>query len=310
MKPTLLIMAAGMGSRYGGLKQLDHVDGAGHKIIDFSIYDAMKAGFGKVVFVIREEHLRDFKEAIGDRINAHIPVEYAFQSLDRVPEGTVIPEGREKPWGTAHAVYAARERIEGPFAVINADDFYGREAFQKMREYIENAGHYAMVGYKLRNTLTENGYVSRGVCRVNGDGFLMDVEERTHIEKDADRARYLENPEEASQDKDVEKWVPLTGDETVSMNFWGFQNSFFDELQAELGRFFDGLKTAQNPLKAECYLPNVVSALIADGKAGVKVLKTEDRWFGVTYKEDKESVVRSIAALKEKGIYPNSLWEQ
>ena len=305
-KPTLVIMAAGMGSRYGGLKQIDPVDSEGNKIVDFSIYDALRAGFGKVIFIIKEENREAFKEAIVDRINGKIDVELAFQKLDDIPEGVKIPEGREKPWGTAQAVLAARDLIDGPFAVINADDFYGREAFEKMHDFLvetedDELYRYSMVGFVLRNTLTENGYVSRGICNVTEDGFLAGVTERTHIEKAGDAAKYTED--------DGATYVDLTGDESVSMNFWGFGKSFIPELSKAFEEFMRNIDKATNPLKAECYLPAVVDSLIKDGKASAKVLKSNDKWFGVTYKEDKANVMASIAKLKEEGVYPEKLWQ-
>ena len=304
-KPTLVIMAAGMGSRYGGLKQIDPVDSQGNKIVDFSIYDAMKAGFGKVIFIIKKENEQAFKEAIVDRIGGKIDIELAFQSLEDIPEGTKLPEGREKPLGTAQAVLAARDLIDGPFAVINADDFYGREAFVKMHDFLVQAEddelyRYAMVGFVLRNTLTLNGYVSRGVCTVTDDGFLATVTERTHIEMDGNAAKYTED--------DGETYVSLTGDESVSMNFWGFGKSFIPELGKAFEEFMKNIDKTANPLKAECYLPAVVDSLIKNGKATAKVLKSNDKWFGVTYKEDKANVMESIAKLKADGVYPDKLW--
>lgn len=314
MRPVLVIMAAGMGSRYGGLKQIDSVDAEGDKIIDFSIYDAIKADFAKIVFIIRQEHLADFKEAIGDVVNEFIPVEYAFQDLSKVPEGAWIPEGRQKPWGTAHAVLCARENVgEAPFAVINADDFYGQDAFLKMGEFLsgsevqekdsDGAWHYAMVGFRLKNTLTSNGYVSRGICSSDKDGFLSTVTERTHIEKDGNQARFLE------LSGGGETWTGLSGEELVSMNFWGFSSSIFGALEKEMEDFFKNLKTAPDPLKAEAYLPMVVNKLINEGSAKCKVLDTPGRWFGVTYKEDKAVVRVNIEELKKAGVYPEWLWQ-
>ena len=297
-------MAAGMGSRYGGLKQIDPVDEHGNKIIDFSIYDAIRAGFKKVIFVIKKENEKDFRTCIGDIVKDHIEVEYVFQELSDIPAGKTIPEGRVKPWGTAHAVLAARTVINGPFAVINADDFYGKEAFRVIYDYLDNNRdddkyRYAMVGYELRNTLTENGYVSRGVCSTDKDGYLTDIVERTHIEKDGSGARFTED--------EGKSYLPIDENSIVSMNMWGFSGSFIDEAGRSFERFFD--KTVPtNPLKAECYLPGVVDELLKAGKATVKVLKSSDRWFGVTYKEDKPFVVESIKALKGKGEYPDRLW--
>lgn len=303
-KPTLLIMAAGMGSRYGGLKQIDPVDEQGNKIIDFSIYDAVRAGFNKVVFVIKKENEQDFRSSIGDIVKGHIDVEYAFQELSDIPAGKAIPEGRVKPWGTAHAVLSARKVINGPFAVINADDFYGREAFRIIYDYLsttedDDKYRYAMVGYELKNTLTENGYVSRGICSTNADGFLTDIVERTHIEKRGAGAVYTED--------EGKTYTDISADSIVSMNMWGFSRSFIDEAGRSFERFFSETVPG-NPLKAECYLPGVVDELLKADKATVKVLHSKDRWFGVTYKEDKPFVMQSIKTLKDKGEYPERLW--
>ncbi len=305
MKPALLIMAAGMGSRYGGLKQIDTVDDEGNKIVDFSIYDAWRVGFGKVVFVIKKENEADFRKAIGERVEKHIDVAYAFQDLHDIPEGYKVPEGRIKPWGTAQAVLSAAGVLQEPFAVINADDFYGREAFVKIHDFLKEQGErdeneYAMVGFLLKNTLTENGYVSRGICSADENGFLQGVTERTRIEKDGERAKY-------SLD-DGKTWLPLTGDEIVSMNIWGFSLSFMDELKSAFERFIGELGGDSDPLKAECYLPSVVDGMIKEGRARVRMLSSADRWFGVTYKEDKENVRRSVEELKKKGVYPERLW--
>ncbi len=304
-KPILLIMAAGMGSRYGGLKQLDKVDSEGNKIIDFSIYDAKRAGFGKVIFIIKKENENDFKEAVGDRIENSIPVEYVYQDLKNIPEGAEVPEGRVKPWGTAHAVLSAKEALDASFAVINADDFYGREAFKKICEFLtdhpepENT-EYAMVSFILRNTLTDNGYVSRGICSLDQAGFLQDVTERTRIVRNGEGAAYSED--------EGETWIPLRGDESVSMNIWGFSLSFIPELEKAFSAFMEGLKETPDPLKAECYLPKVVDDLIKENKASVQVLNSSEKWFGVTYKEDRPFVMESIKGLKDKGIYPERLW--
>lgn len=302
---TLLIMAAGMGSRYGGMKQIDHVDEEGDKIIDFSIYDALKSGFTKVVFVIKEENLQVFRDEIGDRLAGHIKVEYAFQKLSDIPDGYTVPEGREKPWGTAQAVLAARDVIDGPFAVINADDFYGRDAFARAYAFLSSAekGHYAMVGYELRNTLTENGTVSRGICSVSADGLLKEVVERTKIrvsESSASDAEYT--PDEG------ETWVPLEGGSATSMNFWCFAEDFMGEIGGYFDRFLKE-EVPANPLKAECYLPTVVSGLLSTGKCDVKVLHTTEKWHGVTYKEDKPGLVEAIKKMKEEGEYPRILWD-
>ncbi|MCR5421701.1 MAG: nucleotidyltransferase [Lachnospiraceae bacterium] len=303
-KPVLVIMAAGMGSRYGGLKQIDPVDDEGNKIIDFSIYDAIRAGFSKVIFIIKKENEQDFRSSIGDMVKDHIEVEYVFQELDDIPEGKVIPKDRVKPWGTAHAVLSCRKVINGPFAVINADDFYGKEAFKIIYDFLENTSdtdmyNYAMVGYELKNTLTENGYVSRGICSIDKDGYLTDIVERVHIEKTAEGAKYTED--------DGKTYTDIDDKSIVSMNMWGFSNSFINESMNSFEDFFEK-KVPVNPLKAECYLPGVVDELLAAGKATVKVLRSGDRWFGVTYKEDKPFVRESIRELKAKGEYPQKLW--
>lgn len=303
-KPVLVIMAAGMGSRYGGLKQIDPIDDEGNKIIDFSIYDAIRAGFGKVIFIIKKENEEEFRECVGNILEKHIQVEYAFQDLNDVPVGFAVPEGREKPWGTAHAVLSCRDRITGPFAVINADDYYGKEAFQVIYDYLsthedDEKYHYAMVGYELGKTLTENGYVSRGVCEMDENGFLVDITERTHIEKKGNAAAYTED--------DI-NYTVLPMDTTVSMNLWGFTESIMKELQRAFTKFFVN-EVSRKPLKAECYLPFVVDSLLQEGKAIVQVLNSKDRWFGVTYKEDKPFVMDAIAKLKEQGVYPKRLWD-
>lgn len=297
-------MAAGMGSRYGGLKQIDPVDEQGHKIIDFSIYDAVRAGFEKVIFIIKKENEEDFRTCIGDVVKKHIKVEYVFQDLKNVPEGFSIPEDRVKPWGTAHAILCAKEVINGPFAVINADDYYGKEAFEIMYDFLTSHWdgekyRFAMVGYQLGKTLTENGYVSRGICEIDKRGYLVDITERTHIEKRGDGAAYTEN------DTDYVDISPMA---TVSMNLWGFSEEIMDELEIAFKKFLKD-EVPANPLKSECYLPMVVDELLKEKKATVQVLTSEDRWFGVTYKEDKPYVVASIAELKKKGLYPEYLWK-
>ena len=303
-KPVLVIMAAGMGSRYGGLKQIDPVDEQGHIIMDFSIYDAKRAGFEKVVFIIKKENEMDFKEAIGKRIENVMDVEYVFQDIQNTPEGFAVPEGRVKPWGTAHAVLSAIDVIDGPFAVINADDYYGRDAFQKIYDYLsthedDEKYRYTMVGYQLENTLTENGYVSRGVCTMNEAGELVSVTERTRIEKKEDGAAYTED--------DGATWTWLPKDSIVSMNMWGFTASFLQEIKKGFAAFLEaGLQT--NPMKCEYYLPAVVSSLLAENRATVSVLASKDKWYGITYKEDKPMVVAAIQNLKKSGLYPEKLW--
>lgn len=301
--PTLVIMAAGMGSRYGGLKQIDPVDSHGNKIIDFSIYDAIRAGFKKVIFIIKKENLQDFKQSIGDIVKDHIEVEYVFQELTNIPEGFSVPDERVKPWGTAHAVLSAIKSVNGPFAVINADDFYGREAFAKIYEYLTSTEddekyRYAMVGYRLINTLTENGSVSRGVCSTDENGFLTDIEEKTKIIKTENGAAFTD---------DSVNYEDISPETVVSMNMWGFQKSFMEELKSAF-RLFMEKEVPLNPMKAECFLPFVVDDLIKAEKATVKVLTSSDKWFGVTYKEDKPFVVESIQTLKNNGAYPDKLW--
>ncbi len=302
-EPVLVIMAAGMGSRYGGLKQIDSVDDENDKIIDFSIFDARRAGFKKVIFIIKKENYELFKEAIGDAVSNHIEVEYVFQELTDIPEGERLYENRTKPYGTAHAVRSVRNVVHGPFAVINADDFYGREAFEKIYNYLVNTkgerGNYCMVGFKLGNTLTENGSVSRGICSVDDDGNLVDITERTKIISTEDGAAYTEN------DKD---YIPISADTMTSMNIWGFNEDFLKEIDDAFVKFYKE-ELPQNIEKAECYLPFVVDRMIKSNRATVKVLSSSDKWFGVTYKEDKEYVKDKIAQLKSQGVYPKYLWQ-
>lgn len=304
-KPVLVIMAAGMGSRYGGLKQMDPVDEYGNMILDFSIYDAIKAGFEKVIFIIKHQIEDDFKRFIGERIAKRIQVEYVFQELDELPKGFSIPEGRVKPFGTGHAILCAKDIIQGPFAVINADDFYGRHAFQEIYRQLTTISddvhyRYAMVGYRLHNTLTENGHVARGVCVVDQDNKLVKIKERTCIEKHGKDAEYTED--------NGETWIKLPEESLVSMNMWGFTRSIMKELE---NRFIVFLQEdlPKNPQKAEFFLPFAVDEMLQEKKAVVDVLKTPDVWHGVTYKEDKPQVMEAIRQLKEEGVYPSSLWE-
>ena len=298
-------MAAGMGSRYGGLKQIDPVDKEGHIIMDFSIYDAKRAGFGKVVFIIKRENEKDFKEAVGHRMEQVMDVAYVFQDIDQIPDGFQVPEGRVKPWGTAHAVLSAMDEVDGPFAVINADDYYGRHAFQVIYDYLtthedDEKYRYTMVGYRLKNTVTDNGHVSRGICELDSEKRLVAINERTRIEKRDGGIAYSED--------DGTTWTKLDPDTLVSMNMWGFTHSILDEIKAGFPVFLEkGL--AENPMKCEYYLPSVVSGLLEEGKATVTVLESEDKWYGVTYKEDKPVVVAAIQALKDAGIYPQHLWK-
>ena len=304
-KPVLVVMAAGMGSRYGGLKQLDPIDDNGHVILDYSVYDAMRAGFESVIFVIKPEIEEIFREKIGNRIAGKMHVEYAFQRSDDLPEGYKVPEGRTKPWGTAQAVLAARDLVDGPFAVINADDYYGPEGFEEIYNYLLHHPdtpamyEYAMVGYLLKNTVTENGSVARGVCTETASGYLHNVVERTKIIKGERNPQYTED--------DGQTWHDLCEDDIVSMNLWGFQKSYLEEAWAGFPAFLD--KTLEeNPMKGEYFLPTVVSNLLSRKKARVKVLRSNDKWYGVTYKEDKPTVVAALAELREKGIYPANLW--
>lgn len=304
-KPALVIMAAGMGSRYGGLKQIDPVDSQGNILMDFSIYDAKKAGFGQVVFIIKRENEQDFKRAVGDRISRFMDVSYVYQELSALPEGWRAPEGRVKPFGTGHAVLCAKEAVKGPFAVINADDYYGSHAFFHLSRYLsshedDDKYRYCMVGYILKNTLTENGHVARGVCEIDSDGYLAGIRERTHIEKRGDGAAYTEDGGDT--------WTAMDPSSLVSMNMWGFSQSIFRELEERFPAFLEkGFR--ENPLKCEYFLPTVVGELLAEGKATVEVLKSVDKWHGVTYKEDRAAVVQAIQKMKEEGKYPESLWE-
>ena len=302
-KPVLVVMAAGMGSRYGGLKQIDPVGSQGEAILDYSIYDAHQAGFETVVIIIKEAIRKDFMETVGKRLEkAPVEIRYAYQELDKLPAGITIPEGRTKPWGTSHAVLCAREQIDGaPFAVINADDYYGKAAFKVIFDALSSMtdpNGYCMVGYELGKTVTENGSVARGVCQTDDKGYLTEVIERTSIETYEGGIRYQENGE----------YTDLPADTTVSMNMWGFMPGFLDEIDARFGAF---LKDAipNNPLKCEYFLPLPVSQLIKEGKATVKVLTSPDRWFGVTYAADKPVVVAALKAMTDEGKYPDGLWK-
>ena len=292
---TLLILAAGMGSRYGGLKQIDPITDNGEFIIDFSVYDAILSGFDKVVFVIKEENLELFRETIGKRFEGRIKVEYAFQRMEDIPEGYSVPIGREKPWGTTQAVLCAKDHINEPFAVINADDFYGRSAFRLLVKHFETAteGEYCMVGYILKNTLTENGTVARGVCTVE-DGRLSGINEMTKIKRDGDVA--------SCETENGKVTFPL--DSIVSMNCWGFTPDIFEKLEST---FEDFIKNHGRELKSECYLPMSVGQLMSEGECTVNVYSSEDKWYGVTYYEDRDDVVKSLAALIAEGKYLKSL---
>ena len=300
-KPALVVMAAGIGSRFGGLKQIQPVDDQGHAIIDFSLFDARRAGFEKVVFIIKQEIEEDFKAAIGRRMERYFDVRYVDQELSALPEGYSVPAGRVKPWGTGHAVLCAAEALSEPFAVINSDDFYGPTAYTAVFDFLREDradNEHAMVGYLLRNTVTENGYVSRGVCRTE-NGFLTGVTERTHIEKRGADGAYTE---------DGEHYFPLSGDTIVSMNLWGFGTGMLDALRAGFPAFLDE-NLPKNPLKCEYFLPTVANAQLAAGACTVRMLHCGETWYGVTYREDLDSVKNAVAAMKGKGVYPRRLWE-
>ncbi len=299
--PELVIMAAGMGSRYGGLKQIDTVDDRGHIIIDFSIYDAVKAGFKDITFIIKKEIERDFREVMDKHLaGKNVNVKYVYQELDKLPEGFSVPECRRKPWGTAHAIACCLGTVDAPFAVINADDYYGAHAFEKIYDFLKNTNddgkyHYAMVGYRIKNTVTEQGTVSRGVCEYDENGMLTDITERTKIGVENGDIYYVEGDEK----------YPLAPDTLVSMNLWGFTASYIKECNARFAAFLTE-NLPKNPEKCEFFLPTVVSDLIGEGKADVKVLDNADKWYGVTYKEDKAMVVDAFRELKARGVYPEN----
>lgn len=302
-KPVLVIMAAGMGSRYGGLKQIDPVDEYGNIIMDFSIYDAKQAGFEKVVFIIKKANEADFRAAIGDRIAKEMETEYVFQELNVLPEGFTVPEGREKPWGTGHAILCCKDVVDGPFAVINADDYYGKEAFKTIYDYLtthedDDMYHFAMVGYQVENTLSENGSVARGVCDTDENNKLIRVVERTKVLRNEKGVVY--------EDADGSQTVIKEGT-PVSMNLWGFSAAILKELDERFRPFYENaMKT--NPMKGEFFIPSVVTELMNEGRADVTVLTSGDKWFGVTYKEDKPMVVAAVKERKDAGLYPEKLW--
>lgn len=303
-EPVLIVMAAGMGSRYGGLKQMDPVGSAGELIIDFSLYDAVMSGFKKVIFIIKKEMEEDFRALIDDRSGRFIEVDYAFQDINDLPPGYSVPEGRIKPWGTSHAVLTCRDKVNGPFAVINADDYYGAGAFHSMYEFLVQAEDsdrysYGMVGYLLENTLTEHGHVARGVCETTADGYLAGITERTKIMWRNEKIQFTENEND---------WEIVPEGTTVSMNFWGFTPSMMKEIEDRFPAFLDKA-LVENPLKGEFLLPLTVDLLLKEDKAKVKILPSTDRWFGVTYKEDRESVVSALQSMKDKGLYPEKLWD-
>ena len=298
-QPTLVVLAAGMGSRFGGLKQMTPVDNQGNSILHYSIYDAIQAGFGKVVFVIKKAIEEDFRQ-ITAGLEKHIDVAYAFQEVDMLPAGFQVPGDRTKPWGTGHAVLCAKDEVDGPFTVINSDDFYGRGAYMAIADFLRQPHsdrEYAMVGFLLKNALTENGSVARGVCELQG-GNLAKVTERTKIFKRGSDAAYTE---------DGEHFVPLSGDTVVSMNFWGYQPSMMEELERRFPLFLEE-RLPKDPEKCEFYLPFATDALIQEGSASVRVLKTDETWYGVTYREDLPTVVDAIAAMRRNGRYPEVLF--
>lgn len=299
MKPTLLILAAGLGSRYGGVKQIDKIGPSGESIIDYSIFDAIRAGFGKVVFVLNPKIVDDFMDIYKPRLEGKIEFDYVIQEISNIPEGISYNPERIKPWGTGHAVLVAKDAINEPFAVINADDFYGRHAFNLLADFFSNlenaSSSYAMVGYKLKNTLSENGSVSRGICQTK-NGFLTDVVERTSIEPEGDGIVYIEN----------DKKIALDPDSVVSMNFWGFTPNFFNQLDRDFRKF---IEERSGELKSEFYIPFVANNLINSKEATIKMLTSDDQWFGVTYKEDKETTIQNVKQLVEMGVYPENLWK-
>ena len=306
-KPVLVVMAAGMGSRYGGLKQIDPVGSQGEAILDYSLFDAHRAGFETAVIIIKEAIKKDFMDTVGKRLEkCPMEIRYAYQEINKLPEGFTVPDGREKPWGTSHAVLCAKEAIDGaPFAVINADDYYGRSAFQVIYDYLSGAKDgekydYCMVGYRLGNTVTENGSVARGICATDENGYLTDIVERTKIEQQSDAIRFTED--------DGQTWTELSADTPVSMNMWGYTPSFLREIGDRFPGFLAEAIPA-NPLKCEMYLPMTVGELLKEGKATVKVLRSADKWYGVTYAADKPVVVAALKSMTEQGLYPDGLWK-
>lgn len=300
-KPTLVILAAGMGSRYGGMKQIDGVGNHGEPIIEFSIYDAREAGFEKVVLIIRREHEEAFRKALTDRVSKNMKVEFAYQDMDNLPEGFTVPEGRIKPWGTTHALLACKGVVKGPFAIINADDFYGRDAYRVIYKYLSEEisdDHYAMVGYLCGNTLTDNGTVTRGVCEKDAEGNLSRIREVQKIIRRNGRPYFQEDGE----------WKPLNEYSLVSMNFWGFTPKIFKQVEPLFANFLKE-HLDENPTTCEYVIPTTVGELVENGTCSVKVLSSNDKWFGVTYKEDKPEVVEKIQKMKDDGVYPDVLWQ-
>lgn len=301
MKPTLFILAAGMGSRYGGLKQLDGLGPNGETIMDYSVYDALRAGFGKIVFVIRKDFEQDFRDKVVAKYQGHVPVEIVFQEIDALPEGFTVPEGRTKPWGTGHATLMGKTAINEPFGVINADDYYGPESFVALADFLKNAegkkGEYCMIGFKIENTLSENGGVSRGLCQVSAEGFLTGVNECHNIRHEGDKLmQTLADGTDA----------PFPAGAAVSMNMWGFTPDFFDYSEAA---FIEFLKAHGSELKSEFYIPTVVNDLIQAGKITLKVIETPSRWFGVTFAADRPATVDRFKALAAEGVYPSPLYK-
>lgn len=302
-EPILVIMAAGMGSRYGGLKQIDPITKEGEIIIDFSIYDAIRAGFKRAVLIIKEEHEPDFREVISNHLSDDIEITYVHQSLEQLPQGYSVPQGRTKPWGTTHAIWCCKDVVDAPFVVLNADDYYGPEAFVHMYQHLckvqlQGKPEYAMVGYILNNTLTDNGHVTRGVCQVE-EGYLTEIVERKRIERQGEAIKYLEG----------EKWVEVAPDRLVSMNMWALTPQVFPQLEADLVDFLEH-EVPLDVEKSECLIPTTIGKLIAKDEAKVKMYASHDTWQGVTYKEDKPIVMAALAALKEQGLYPGQLWER
>ena len=300
MPQTLVVLAAGMGSRYGGLKQIDPMGPSGETILDYSVFDALRAGFSKVVFIIRPDFEADFRNNVSSNFEHLVDVEYAFQTLDKLPSGWSVPAGREKPWGTTHAILCAADVVKENFAVINADDFYGQESYAVLNNELSSvdsfANTFSMVGFTLRNTLSDHGSVARGVCTTSENGLLTHIDEMTNLSREGSGALYT---------RDDGSVLSLTGDEPVSMNMWGFTPRLFDHLDRVFQEF---LRTSGTELKSECFIPLTVGQLITEKHVTCKVLRSNSTWFGVTYKEDKEIVQGSIAALVEKGKYPQSLW--
>jgi choline kinase len=302
-KPDLIVMAAGIGSRYGGLKQIEPIGPGGEIILDYSVFDARKAGFGKIIFVINKQIEHAFRERIDQSIGKHFEVAYAFQELDNLPDGFDVPSERVKPWGTAHAVLSCKDLVDTSFAVINADDFYGQTAFQALGSYLKHAQDrdrtydFCMVGYQLKNTLTEHGYVARGVCQVDREDHLIEVRERTRIEQFDEAIKFTE---------DGKSWIELPKDSLVSLNLWGFTPGMMTEIEARFSHFL--VENHGNLLTAEYFLPEIVNQLLEENKAIIQVLRTQERWFGVTYQEDKTQVKDAIRDLIQRGVYPRKLW--